>query len=483
MNFDNSLNIGNLDTEIVIIGGGGSGLCAAISAVENGAKVIVLEERKTLGGNTVFPEALFAVESPVQKRLNIEARKDDFFKKDLNYSHHKTNPRIIRALINKSGDTVRWLEEMGVTCNLYPSTNLNPTPQVSHCPVGGGAAVVKALVKRCEELGIRVLYQVVGRKIVTDQAGKIIGLIALSNEQEVKITAKGLIIATGGYAGNKELVNKYCPSFARTAHLHGLPNMGTGLTMAMEIGAATEGLGILHLSGPYYPWKHPIWPLIKEPNMLWVNRKGERFIDETIGSNHFEAANPVSRQPDGIAYSLFDNSIKLRFIEQGFIKGLGLDFRPGSKLPDLDNMLNAEAEQGRIKISNSWNNIAEWIGADTAILTSTLDEYNSFCDQGYDAIFGKDPQYLMALREPPYYGVKTGLRITTTIGGIKINQNMEVLDGQLNSIPGIYACGVDAGGWESDTYNLTLPGKAFGFALNSGRIAGENAASYVKNEG
>jgi fumarate reductase flavoprotein subunit len=436
MNRHITLNGKNLNTEIVIIGGGGSGLCAAIGATEKGAKVLVLEERKTPGGNTVFPEALFAVESPVQQRLKVDARTDEFYKKDLNYAHHKTNPRIIRALVNKSGDTIHWLEEMGVKFYLYPSSSLNPTPQVSHCPEGGGAAVVKALVKRCKELDVNVLYEVIGKKIVTNQAGKITGVMALINGQEVKITAKSIIIATGGYAGNKELVNKYCPSFVQTAHLHGLPNMGAGLMMAMAIGAATDGLGILHLSGPYYPWKHPIWPFIKEPNMLWVNQKGERFVDETIGSNHFEAANPVSRQPGSVAYSVFDNRIKQRFLSEGFIKGLGLDFKVGSKLPDLDNMLNAEAEQGRIKISNSWEDIAAWIGADTGALEATLDQYNSFYDQRYDAIFAKDPQYLIALRHPPYYAVKTYLRITTTIGGIKINQNMNVLDCQDNTYPG-----------------------------------------------
>jgi fumarate reductase flavoprotein subunit len=251
MNTDKPLNTDDLITDVVIVGGGGSGLCAAIGATEKGAKVLVLEERKTPGGNSVFPEALFAVESPVQQRLKVDARTDEFFKKDLNYAHHKTNPRLIRALVNKSGDTIRWLEGMGVKFHLYPSSSLNPTPQVSHCPEGGGAAVVKALVKRCKELGVNVLYEVTGKRIVTNQAGKITGVMALVNGQEVKITAKSMIIATGGYAGNKELVNKYCPSFVQTAHLHGLSNMGAGLMMAMAVGAHRR-FGNTPLSGPYY---------------------------------------------------------------------------------------------------------------------------------------------------------------------------------------------------------------------------------------
>jgi len=114
MNSGNVSDIENLKSEIVIIGGGGSGLSAAVAAAENGAKVIVLEKRRVPGGNSVFPEGLFAAESPAQKRMMIDASRDDLFKIAMDFSHWKINPRIIRAFIDKSGNTIQWLEEKGL---------------------------------------------------------------------------------------------------------------------------------------------------------------------------------------------------------------------------------------------------------------------------------------------------------------------------------------------------------------------------------
>jgi fumarate reductase flavoprotein subunit len=129
----------SFETEIVIVGGGGTGLAAAVAAAESGAKVMVLEKRRAPGGNSVFPGGLFAAESPVQKRLMIDARKDDLFKIAMDYSHYKINPRIIRTFINKSGDTIRWLEEKGVKFDSVPHLYPNQVPRTWHCPKGGGA--------------------------------------------------------------------------------------------------------------------------------------------------------------------------------------------------------------------------------------------------------------------------------------------------------------------------------------------------------
>lgn len=142
----------------------------------------------------------------------------------------------------------------------------------------------------------------------------------------------------------------------------------------------------------------------------------------------------------------------------------------------------AAAEKGNVKISNSWDDIAVWIGTRPEILKTSIDEYNVCCDQGHDAVFTKDRKYLEALRPPPYYALKCYPRFLGTIGGIKINHHMEVLNHKDNPISGLYAAGVDTGGWEADNYNAILSGTTFGFAINSGRIAGENAADYVGND-
>ena len=130
-------------------------------------------------------------------------------------------------------------------------------------------------------------------------------------------------------------------------------------------------------------------------------------------------------------------------------------------------------------ISDSWEKLAEFIGAESQTLKSTIEQYNSFCDYGYDADFFKVPKYLIALRTPPYYAVKCQAGINTTFGGIKINHRTEVLNKQDIPIPGLYAVGDNAGSWAPATYSHRYPGSAASFALCSGYIAGENAAKYV----
>jgi fumarate reductase flavoprotein subunit len=146
---------------------------------------------------------------------------------------------------------------------------------------------------------------------------------------------------------------------------------------------------------------------------------------------------------------------------------------------NLEKELALEEKKGQVKIADSWDEIAEWIGASPDILQATIDEYNSFCNKEHDRIFTKDSIYLDPLRKPPFYAVRCGVNMLGTIGGIKINHHMQVLDSKFNPIPGVYAVGVDTGGWESDTYNAVLSGSTLGFAINSGRIAGENATRYA----
>jgi fumarate reductase flavoprotein subunit len=137
----------SLKSQIIVIGGGGAGLAAALTAAENGVKTILLEKRQAAGGNTALARGIFAAESPVQKRMKIDAQRDKLFRIAMDYSHWGTDPKIVRAFINKSGDTIRWLEEKGLkfedVLHYYP----NQIPRVFHVPEGRGAGLVKLLVK------------------------------------------------------------------------------------------------------------------------------------------------------------------------------------------------------------------------------------------------------------------------------------------------------------------------------------------------
>ncbi len=464
--------------DIVIIGGGGGGLAAALAAAEKGSSVIVLEKRDTAGGNVMLANGIFAAESPVQKRKRIDASVNGLFKTAMGYSHWKTNPRIVRAFMDKSGDTIRWLEERGLKFedigHLYP----NQSPRVYHMPEGRGASLVKLLVGKCEELGVRLLYATAAKKILTDENGHVTGVFAASKEKDFRIIGKTVIISTGGYSGNKELLKKHYPAYTEDLCVYGIPHMGDGLLLATEIGAATEGLGVLQLVGPHFPGSWAIDTAASEPNTMWVNKNGERFVDEAIGFLRPEGANALSRQPESISFAVFDDAIKQFFMEKGVIKGAS-HFPPQSRLTGLDHDLHSEAVKGNAKISYSWEEMAQWMGAVPETLRATAGEYNRFCDEKNDGVFSKDPRYLFPLRTAPYYAVRCHQALHTTMGGIKINHHMEVLDEGDNPIPGLYAAGNDTGGSQPDTYCLILAGSTLGFALNSGRIAGENAAKYA----
>jgi fumarate reductase flavoprotein subunit len=276
------------------------------------------------------------------------------------------------------------------------------------------------------------------------------------------------------------MLKKYSPSYSENLNLIGLPHKGEGVLMAMEAGAAMEGLGTLHLTGPSFPPSRILSGLSLEPNTIWVNKKGIRFSDEGTGIKSFEAVNAQMRQPDKTSFTLFDTSIKQYLADNGFTKGMGSVYKAHKvKAASWLKELEEQDKKGTLKISSSWDEIADWAGLNAKVLKATIEEYNMVCDKGYDPVFGKDRVYLKPLRTPPFYAMRSCPGMLTTMGGIRINKNMEVLDKNDDPIPGLFAGGNDTGGWEPDTYNINLSGTTFGIAINSGRIAGESAASYA----
>jgi fumarate reductase flavoprotein subunit len=479
----------NLDANILILGGGGGGLAAAVAAAECGASgIVVLEKLGHLGGNTALATGLFGCESPVQKEAMIDCRADDCFKIMTKWAHWKRiNPMVIRAYLNKSGNTIRWLEEKGLKFDLltlFP----NQTP-VWHAPEGRGGRLIKVLKQECDKLGVRVVMRTPARKIVTGPGGEVAGVAAGAGNEEINIKTKCVIVATGGFTGNKEMLKKYCPDYYDGMHVAAVHLSGDGIVMAEEAGAAIAATIPMLKGGPGpdTSWEKMgnLRSVAKEPYVLWVNKKGRRFIDEAAGLMDFESVNAVLQQPDKTVFACIDDGIRQYMEENGFIVGLGRrlsDYTGRKGAPGLADELRektGENDGNLVKIADSWEEMAQWIGCDPEVLQNTVDEYNSFCDRGHDEIFVKDPVYLRPLRRPPYYAVRCNSGFHDTMGGIETNERMEVLNKQGDVIPGMYAAGVLPDGWESDTYCSVLCGSAFGFTINSGRIAGESAAAYA----
>ncbi len=489
-------NTGNIKANLVIVGGGGAGLAAALAAAEKGLRnIVVLEKRSATGGTSAMASGIFAADSPTQKRQAIIARKDDLFKRMMDWTHLTANPRIIRAFINRSGETIRWLEEKGLFFFCVPHSPID-MPLTWHVPRGNGAEIMQVLTRECSERGVETMLGCSAKKLLVGTKGNVTEVIAEQDGKSISIKTESVIIATGGFGGNKKMLRKYCPKYRESMRLSGLPHQGDGILIATEAGAAADGLGMLMSAGPFAgvggvmklgtgPDTVPVQLtfITGEPYVIWVNKTGRRFIDETASYNYYECINALIQQPESICYTLFDAGVLKMINENGFSNvpsGYVYGEPQRRKLPPgLDNQLKQLSEKGTIKRADTWNDIAAWIGCESRVLRDTIDEYNTGCNQGHDPVFGKDRAYLMPLGIPPYYALKCGSSMLNTIGGIKVNENMEVIDKKDKSIPGLYAAGVDVGGWTSDTYCAILPGIAFGFAINSGRIAGETAAEFI----
>jgi fumarate reductase flavoprotein subunit len=487
---DGSAKMENLQADIVVIGAGGAGLTAAVAAAEAGVKKInILEKAARPGGNTLSAGCIFAVNSPTQKRLGINISADDVFQEKMAHADWKTNPKLIRAYVDKSGDMIRWLEEKGMEFNdimvFRPEAD---SPRVTHDIKPGhhgvtGRALIEMLSQNCEKWGVKLLCETAARKILTEK-GEVSGVLATAKNRELSITTKSVVIAAGGFAKNREMLNRYFPSHGDVFSYSPPQMTGDGLTMAEEVGAITDDQLSMLLVGPEHEGSPRVGMLLQQPDMLMVNKKGERFFDESV---HLHAimdvtGNALSRQPGKVCYALLDSRTMQAVIQKGEpLRGMDkFVFGDESWTGGLESDFQKDADRGTARIASSWDEIAEWMGAVPGALRGTIDEYNSFCDRGYDEIFAKGRKYLMPLRTPPYYAISGRQVINTTFGGIMINHLTEVINKKYTPIGGLYAAGDNAGSWASATYSHRYPGSAFGFALFSGYTAGENAAKYVK---
>lgn len=501
MNMTNTAKHEDLKADVVVIGSGG-GLAAAVAAAEAGASVILLEKENILGGYTRQANAMMACGSPLQQRQNATVTGDDVFRIFMDWNHwHRIEPRVVRAFIDKSGDTIRWLEEKGVEFDLI--TN-DYGLAVIHMPKDMMASVQKALIKSLRELDITVVLQTSGRKIVRGDKGQVIGVVAEKRDGEIlEIRTASAVIATGGFGDNAELLRKYCPDYYPGMSLDDWPHhkahSGDGLIMAAEAGAAiADWIPIYHrgggasLGGP--PWR-PVLPFAMYQRMIWVNKKGRRFADEcSCGAmeGNRSGGNALFLQPGKSSYSVFATDL-VEAVENG---ALGPDTGPqkhaksgggavmvSADYSGLSEKLEKLAGEGKLKMAGSWPEIAEWIGCDPAVLTAEIDKYNSGCTEGRDGLFAKDPGYLVPLRKPPYFAISgNDSAVGETLGGIKVDERMAILDTEYNVIPGLFAAGVIADGHQGQTYCYQISGCAVGFAVVSGHIAGEHAGGYRLKE-
>jgi len=473
------------ETDVVVIGSGASGLAAALTAAEGGARVIIFEKQRTPGGTSNFFEGMFAVESEMQRKHFIDYSCDDAFKNIMGYSHWLANPRLVRAIVNESGQTISWLQKQGIEFSEV-TINMPQSPRTYHIVNGAGLAVVKSLVTGAKEKGVDLRLGTPVARILKEN-GRITGVSAEDDQVDLQVRAKAVVIASGGFANNKQWIKKYTglELGKNLLPVGNVDKFGDGIRMAWEAGAAEEGIGVLELyrAGPITTeiGGQVEWPTV-QPD-LWVDPSGKRFCDESIAFYDTSVGNVNAKFKEGYTYSLFDSSILERLREEGLDKGVNVRTPPGTRLTKFDSELEILFEKGNmdVAVADSIEELAAKLEMDGSVLKSTVKEYNRFCEKKHDDLFAKDPKYLRPLKGPKFYAVKAHTVFLGTMGGIKINHNTEVIDKTENVIPGLYAVGFDAGGMYGDSYHISVAsGSSVGFAFNSGRIAGKNVLNYIK---
>jgi fumarate reductase flavoprotein subunit len=480
--------ITNLSTDVCVIGASATGLIAAVSALDSGVKdVIVLEKMKITGGCTnVGVLGLFSVESPVQKRLGIDSSIDEYFRHHMDMSSWYCNAKLVRNWYTTTGSVVGWLEGKGVEFGDVASLDSKSLPRNYHMAKEGplGKAIVAVMMKYLQEHGVGIRTETRATRLLTNSKGDVTGVVATHGDDELRISAKAVIVATGSISGNDQLKARFYPG-EDLSHVHIMGNLpwatGDGLIMAEEIGAGSTHISTVYIGPIGHATNESVGVLIRQPNLIKVNKVGYRFCDEAIPVDKniygWLASFALDKQLDKVCYILIDEPT-LRWFQKGGKSYSLQSFYDPNWLDDLNTAIPSEVSKGRIKIANTWDEIAQYIGCEPDVLKDTVSRYNSYCERKYDNEVLKDPEYLLSpLTTPPYYAIQGYSAIDTCIGGIRTNHNLEVVNKREAPIKGFYAAGVAVGNWAGIGYGS--PGSCFSFSTFSAYAAGNNAAKYV----
>ncbi len=484
-------------TDVLIMGSGAAGMAAAIEACSGGAKVILLEKGKIFGGVSVTGMGIFAVESHHQKRKNVNFTKDDAFKLFMEETQWKADPILVRHYVDKTASTIEWLEDMGVQFQLLDKLQYpNAINQTGHLVIppsgvngpGSTGDMVRKMMRRAQELGADIRNQAAITDIAHDSKGGYIVRWTDAEGRENEIEAKSVVIAAGGYAHNKDMTARnHMEAGKNFGTANNIPLTGEGIRMAWKLGAVEDGMEFLYTSyidAGHFPFSKQTQPLFNLMMFsfpyLWVNKRGERFVDEG-NMNGAYMGNAIARQKDGTFFILFDADTVER------VKTVGPDiwgYLDADELLDIDALFDLALERGADMLfrADSLEELASQTGLPYERLKETVDIYNADCAHGHDRLFAKDYRYLRPVKTPKFYAVRRENSGYGTVGGIRIDGDAAAIGADWEPVPGLFAAGDCANGTISHNSAMmyTVWGGTLSFAINSGRIAGESAAKYVK---
>lgn len=464
--------------DVLVVGLGVAGACAALEAARAGAEVLVLERASGGGGASALSSGIFYLGggTAVQQACGYEDSAEEMYK-FLDASTEAENKQALRDFCEQNVAHFDWLEAQGVPFErtsfkgkavflntsecLFSTGNekvwpyhliAKPAPRghkVAGIGENAGAEAMKALLARCqEESRIGALYDCQVKALLQDDVGRIVGVLVRQDGQDLAIQARrGVVLATGGFNLNEKMIREHIPLMSDTAVPLGIPsNDGAGIELGVAVGAATRAMdGVIATASIYPPGQ-----LIKG---ILVNRNGQRFVAED--SYHGRTAAHVMEQPDQTAYLIVDAEI--------------------FAYPEITSAQHA--------LIDGWDSIGEMeagLELPPGSLQKTLADYNRDAANGEDRLLHKHPDWLKPLDQGPYaafdISFNKSIYLYMTLGGLRTDERARVLDEQGRAIAGLYAAG-------ACTAHIPRTGKSYasGMSLGPGSFFGRVAGRDLGN--
>ncbi len=441
--------------DIVIVGAGGAGMAAAIQAKEAGANPVILEKMPIAGGNTLKSSGgMNASETKFQKEQGIEDSNDTFFEDTLKGGGGTNGQELLRYFVDHSAEAIDWLDGMGITLDNISFSGGASVKRI-HRPSDGSAVggyLVDGLTRNVFERDIP-LFVNADVTSINQKDGEIQGVTVEIGGKEKQISSDAVIVTTGGFGGNEEMIVKYRPDLKGYVSTNSEGSIGDGIKMIEALGGQIVDMEKIQVH-PTVVQKNGmlVSETIRGEGGILVNKAGKRFFNELETRDKVSAA--VSALPEGYAYAVFDNALATRAKQVDFYK-----------------------EQGVVVEGATIEELAQKIEVSEDALTDTLATWNQAVADKNDAEFGRETGMDYDLSEGPFYAIEIAPGIHHTMGGVKINTNTEVLDTNGEVIPGLFAAGEVTGGLHGDN---RIGGNAVADIVIFGRQAGNQSATFVK---
>lgn len=455
MTFAASYGAENITTDVVVVGGGGAGLSAAIAAKEKGANVVLVEKMLMLGGNTNYATAgINAANTKLQKKLGIEDSAELFYNDTMKGGKNVNNPELVKKLTTDSANIIDWLTERGADLSEVVFTG-GQSAKRTHRPTGGqavGPVIVDALAETAEKDGIDVRTESEVTKLIKT-GDKVTGVEVKHKGETYNITAKAVVMATGGFGANAKMVAEYKPSLEGFGSTNSPAITGEGIKMVKAVGGDLVDMTEIQTHPTVVHKKTAmITEAVRGEGAILVNREGKRFVSE------LETRDVVSKaeleQTGKSAFLVFDQEVREKL-----------------------GAINGYVRKGFTVEGATVEELAGKIGVDAKGLVDTMTKYNGYVKAGEDKDFGKTalPRELV---KAPFYAIEVSPAVHHTMGGVRINTNAEVLTADGKVIPGLFAAGEITGGVHGAN---RIGGNAVTDITVYGKTAGENAADFAKN--